>query len=286
MTPTTAQSLNVATVCMTPNLDPLMSLQRMEQVIEEIKQEHPDTRLILFGETILGWFYKKGETQSYQESIAETIPGPATTTIGRLAQEHDCYISFGLSERADGKLFNAQVVISPEGDVIAKHRKIQIRNKVFTPGAQELVTVDIDGFKTALLICADARSPWLRREIRRAKADIVLASLADYATSSRLNQLLGTLYDSWIIVSNRYGAEPPITWHGLITVTDPWACLHGSSLGRESVLVQKILCPVPAGLARWIRRRCVGLKLIGLAVSYGVECLGRAIRSRTNKVDS
>jgi len=270
---------------MTPSLDPQESLDRMCRIIEETKQAHPNTRFILFGETILGWFYKKGETKQYHESIAETIPGTSSEFIAALARANDLYISYGLSERDNDKLYNTQVVISPRGEVIAKHRKFRIRNRAFTAGAQRLTIVDVDGFRMAMIICADARSYWLRRQIRGEKVDIVLASLADYATSSRLNQLLGTFYDAWNLVANRYGEEPPILWHGLITITDPWARLHAASVGKEAVLVKKIPGSSATGLSRWLRRRLVGLKLILLVFALAGESMVRAIRKRRERAE-
>ncbi|MCK5827970.1 hypothetical protein KAH43_05525, partial [Candidatus Bipolaricaulota bacterium] len=81
--------LQVATVAMTPDLDPKVSRNRIRQIVEDTKRDHPDIRLILFGETILGWFYKNGETQEYHESIAEIVPGATTEFIGELAKAHD-----------------------------------------------------------------------------------------------------------------------------------------------------------------------------------------------------
>ena len=182
--------LLAATVAMTPDLDPQISRDRMKQIIEETKQDHPDVRLILFGETILGWFYKKGETLEYHQSIAETVPGTTTQFIAELAKAHDVYISFGFTEKAEGKLFNSQVLLSPEGEILAKHRKFWIRNKIFTAGDRKLTTADVDGIDVAIVICADVRSLWLRRQIRRARVDIVLASLADDETNHRLFHMM------------------------------------------------------------------------------------------------
>ena len=64
----------------------------MKRVVEETKRDRPDVCLIFFGETILGWFYKKGETREYHESIAETVPGPTTEFIAELANMHDVCI--------------------------------------------------------------------------------------------------------------------------------------------------------------------------------------------------
>ena len=272
--------LTVATVAMHPDLDPQISRERMKDVITETKTLHPEVRLILFGETILGWFFKKGETQEYHESIAETVPGPTIEFIAGLANVHDVYISFGLSERADEKLYNAQVLISPTGEVIAKHRKFWIRNKVFSPGDLQLTTAYVDGIKVAIIICADARSLKLLRSIRREHVDIVLGSLADYATNVRFNQIIGTFYDAWTIVANRYGEENSRMWHGLITVTDPWAHLRLSGMSKEQVLVQRMAITNPNCVGRWMRRGLVGFKFVGMATVLTILMVWKAIKKK------
>jgi len=52
----------------------------------------------------------------------ETIPGPATQTMARLANELGVHIVFGLLETAADGCFNAAVLIGPSG-VIGKYRK-------------------------------------------------------------------------------------------------------------------------------------------------------------------
>ncbi len=274
------ESLHVATVAMTPDLNPQISRDRMKQIVGETVREHPDIRLILFGETILGWFYKKDETLEYHGSIAETVPGPTTDFIAEMAKVHDVYISFGLSERADEKLYNTQVLISPTGEVVAKHRKFWIRNKVFSPGDQQLTTADVDGIKVAIIICADARSLKLLRAIRREHVDIVLGSLADYATNVRFNQIAGTFYDAWALVANRYGEEPPVMWHGLITITDPWARIRASGMGKEQVLVHRIPTSSPNAVGRWLRRVLVAFKFVGLATQLTTQMVWKATKKK------
>jgi predicted amidohydrolase len=276
----TRELLCIATVAMTPDLDPQVSRQRLRQMVEDVMCAHPETRLILFGEVILGWFYKKGGTQSYHESIAEAIPGPSTAFVAQLAREHNVYISFGLSERDGERLFNAQVLLSPTGEVIAKHRKFWIRNKVFTPGPAHLTTAEVDGLKAALLICADSRSLPIALSIRRERVDLVLASLADYGTNALLNRLMSALYDAWTVVANRYGEEPPITWHGQISITDPWTRSHGCSTGKAGFLTAQIpSAPVPAP-RRIVRRVIVGLEAIGLIAWLLVHGAYKALGKR------
>lgn len=280
-----SEVLSVATVAMTPDLDPRISRERLKRIVENTKRDHPDLRLILFGETILSWFSKKGENEEYHGAIAETVPGSNSDFVADLAKTHDVYISFGLSESADEKLYNTQVLISPQGEILAKHRKFWIRNKAFSPGDDQLTIADVDGIKVAILICADARSLKLRRKIRREHVDIVLGSLADYATDVRFNQIIGTFYDAWTLVANRHNQEGAIYWPGLITITDPWARLCASGIGKEQVLVHRIPISSPTCVGRWLRRVLVGFRFVGLVAALMTHLVVKAVKKKRSSQD-
>ena len=274
------RTLTLATVAMTPDADPTVSRERLGGLVRRIVRDHPDVRLILFGEVILGWFYRKGETAAYHGQIAETIPGPSTEFVAGLAKEHGVYLSFGMTERRAEKLHNAQVLVDPAGEIAAVHRKFWIRNRVFTPAERRLTIVDVDGARIAMLICADARSLWLLHAIRRARADVVLASLADYGTSLRLNGMMGTFFDAWTVVANRYGEEPPITWHGLITITDRLGRLRAHGMGKEQYLVHRIPIVRSGGVRRRLRRLLTAGRLLVLVVVFVGGTVATKLRRR------
>jgi predicted amidohydrolase len=270
--------LNVATVALMPDPKPGVSLDRIAHTVKEIKQAHPEVRLILFGETILGWFHKKGETAAYHARIAEPIPGPATAFVGNVAREHDVYISFGMTERGGDKLHNAQVLIEPNSGILAVHQKIVLRSRAFEPGDRLLTTAEVDGTRVAILICADVRSLKLVRAIRKFRPDIVLASLADYATDVRMNRMLGTFFDAWTLVANRFGQEEAITWHGLITITDPVGRIMAHSLGREGHLYAAIPLRRRGFLMRTLRRSHAFASFVGLAVRLTISMIASKLR--------
>jgi len=265
---------------MTPDADPAVSRERLGVLVRRIVRERPDVRLILFGEVILGWFYRKGKTEAYHRRIAEPIPGPSTEFVAGLAKEHGVYLSFGMTERRGETLHNTQVLIDPAGEIAAVHRKFWIRNRVFAPAERRLTIADVDGAKVAILICADARSLWLLRAIRRARADVVFASLADYGTSLRLNGMLGTFFDAWTVVANRYGEEPPLTWHGLITITDRLGRLRAHGIGGEQYLYHRIPIVRSGGVRRGLRRLLAGGRLSVLVVALLGGTVATKLRRR------
>jgi len=260
-------SLKVAVATITPSLVPSDTRERIRTVIEDTMAVHPDVRLILFGEVILGWFGKKGHTRAYHQSIAEPVPGPSTRFVGDLACKYGIYISFGLSERADDAIYNTQTLLSPEGQLVAAHRKFWIMNPAFTAGKRTLTTAQVDGAKVALLVCADVRSLRILRAIRKERVDLVLAGLADYGTDPSMSEIIGTFFDAWAVTANRYGVEDAIRWQGLTTMTDRWGRLVQSSIGRECVLIQEIAIGCDSRCSRILRRVLVAFRAMGLLVA-------------------
>jgi len=280
------KTLSIGTVAMTPHLDPEVSRARLIAWIDRAKQECPDLRLLHFGETILGWFHKKGESKAYHARIAETVPGPTTDLVAARARELGLYVSFGLSERSGDKVYNTQALVDPRREIAAVHRKFWMRSPAFDSGGRALTLAEVDGARVALLICADARSLWLMRAIRRARADIVLASLADYGTDLRLNQMMGSFYDAWNIVANRFSEEPPLTWPGMITMTDRWARVRGHSVDREAIVYARVPVTGSCGVGRAIRRALVFIKLLGTAMTFIGSTVLKGIRKRLRRRSS
>jgi len=279
-------SVRVAAATITPSLDPSETRGRIRAIVEDTMHTWPDVRVIHFGEVILGWFAKKGQTADYHRSIAEPIPGPSTGFVADLARKHAVYISFGLTERAGEALYNTQVLVSPEGNIVATHRKFRTVIRVFTPGPEVLTTVKVDGLKIALLVCADVRSLRILRAIRKEKVDLVLAALADHGEDSAMSKMIGAFFDAWAMTANRFGGEDSIQWHGLTTITDRWGRLVRSSIGRETVLVQDIPLAQTAPAGRQLRRMLVFFKSLALVISLSSRALWthlKADRRTTSK---
>src|SRR5215218_10259318 len=76
-------------------------------------------RLVVLPECLdLGW------TDPSARALARPIPGPHADVLIRAARENRVYVAAGLVERAGGRLYNAAVLISPAGDIVLHHRKV------------------------------------------------------------------------------------------------------------------------------------------------------------------
>jgi nitrilase len=80
------------------------------------------------------WFVPPGQIvlnqQLYGELVdqAVTIPGPITDRLCQAARDAGIYVSIGVNERnysaSGGSLFNTNILISPEGNLLSRHQKL------------------------------------------------------------------------------------------------------------------------------------------------------------------
>ena len=115
-------------------------------------------------------------------SAAEPVPGPTTRLFSRLADDLNIYICLGLIEAASNRFFNAQVLLAPDGAIVAHHRK----KSLWTPGDSSWCTagdlpvqvVDTEFGRLGLMICFDFHA--LPPLLAKREADIVLYSVGWY----------------------------------------------------------------------------------------------------------
>jgi predicted amidohydrolase len=109
-------------------------------------------RLIVLPECLdLGW------TDPSARELAEPIPGPRSARLADAAREHRIYVTAGLVERAGDKLYNAALLISPEGATLIHHRKINeldIGRELYSIG-DRLGVADTELGRVGIAICAD-----------------------------------------------------------------------------------------------------------------------------------
>lgn len=122
----------------------------------------------------LGWT----DPSSLRE--AQPVPGGETSEfLSEMARQHRVYICSGLTEKAGDKVYNAAVIIDPDGRIILKHRKINeldIGHPYYALG-DRLNVVSTEYGTFGLLICADAtaRDQVLTRSLAYMGAEVILS---------------------------------------------------------------------------------------------------------------
>lgn len=147
------QKVKVALMQMLVNTnEPEANLAHAEELLAAVCQkDKPD--FALFPETSdLGW----GTLEAYE--LSEPVPGGSVSEAWRrMAKRYGVYIVAGVTERADDKVYNCAVFFSPEGELLAKHRKINVLQDVegmYEIGDQ-LHVVDTAFGRIGFDICAD-----------------------------------------------------------------------------------------------------------------------------------
>ena len=130
--------------------------------------------LVVFPECSLAGYVYSNRDEAMP--FAETIPGPSTEKIASLCQELKVYVVFGLLEKEGDKLFNAAVLLGPEG-LIGKYRK----NHLPYLGVDRFVDIGDKPFEVyqtqigniGLFICYDIVFPESARVMTLMGADIL-----------------------------------------------------------------------------------------------------------------
>ncbi len=153
------------------------NLARIEELTIKAKEQAAD--LVIFPEMSLTGYVIKD--QIYE--LAETIPGPSTKKIEKIAEKTGLHIIFGmpeLSEKTKATLFNTAVFVGPKG-FIGKYRKTYLpthsvfeEKRYFRPGYQTAAFTTALG-NIGLCICYDLFFPEVCRLTRLKGSQLIVA---------------------------------------------------------------------------------------------------------------
>jgi N-carbamoylputrescine amidase len=177
----------------------------------------------------------------------EELPvGPTHRFAARIAAETGIHVHASLFERADGADglgFNTAIVVSPDGELVSRTRKLHIpvtagyyENRYFRPGpagqdAFPLLT--LADARLGLPTCWDQWFPELARAYSLADADVLIYPTAigsepdhpDFDTQPLWEQVIvgnGIANGLFMVAVNRFGDEPPLRFYGSSFISDPY----------------------------------------------------------------
>lgn len=194
------------------------------------------------------WTTEAGQPWSVA-NVAEPVPGPATATFANLAKELKLYICLGLIESAGNTFFNAQVLLAPDGSLVAHHRKKALwppgDGAWCSEGDLPVQVVDTPYGRVGLMICYDFHE--LPELLGKAKADLVLYSVGWYGPnekdwfSKRFPREAVMPYGFSVVAANWAGQTPADEWPGrgfsCILAGDGTVCAMATSvIGNELVV--------------------------------------------------
>lgn len=231
--------------------EPKAAIQDMETWLQRAADQ--GSELALFPElNVTGYI-----PHTVAREIAQTVPGPSTERIIRLAERYNTSIAFGLIEREREMLYCTHILVNGSG-VVGKQRKIHVpaQEQPYWSAGNAIEVFDIGKAKVGMAICRDAFFDEMTRTLYFKGAEIVLMPFG-YYNVPRSQYLQETIHGKSLLKSawtNGYyelacnsacdrpaGAIEPNGrkfpgWAGII---DPWGAVVGfaDGPGNEEAMI-------------------------------------------------
>jgi N-carbamoylputrescine amidase len=248
----------VQTAC---SLDPQENLDR---AIAKIREAASRGAQIICLEELFRSQYFCREENAELFNLAESIPGPSTEAIGKVARELKVVVVASLFERrAAGLYHNTAAVIGADGELIGIYRKMHIPDDplyyekfYFTPGDLGFKNFDSPFGRIGVLVCWDQWYPEGARVTSLQGANILFYPTAIGWHPSEKAQYGEAQLDAWrtiqrshaiangifVAAVNRVGFEGPaengLEFWGSSFVADPFGrVIAQASSDQEEILV-------------------------------------------------
>jgi len=165
-----SRKARLATVQYIPSgKSPRRNCEEYAPMIAEAAKQQAD--LVVLGETVPYVNVRQSPAEN-----AETIPGPTTEYFGGIAKQHALHIAVSLYERDGHLVYNTAVLLSPEGKLLGKYRKVCLPHgeveKGVAPGTDYPVFQTKFG-KVGLMICYDGFYPEVARALTANGAEVI-----------------------------------------------------------------------------------------------------------------
>jgi N-carbamoylputrescine amidase len=178
----------------------------------------------------------------------EELPGGPTHRFAtRMAAEYGVHVHASLYERAadggDIRGFNTAIVVSPDGELLARTRKLHIpvtagyyEDRYFRPGPagpEAFPVLALGEASLGLPTCWDQWFPELARAYSLAGAEVLVYPTAigsepdhpGFDTEPLWQQVIlanGIANGTFMVAVNRTGTEPPLRFYGSSFISDPY----------------------------------------------------------------
>jgi predicted amidohydrolase len=162
--------------------------------------------------------------------LAEPVDGPSMVAAAEIARRNGLGLVYGYPERAsDGAIYNAAILIGPEGDVRLNYRKIHLfgdlDRDMFAAGTEPGGIAEIDGVRIGLLICYDVEFPEAVRLRAMAGADLIAIPTALMQpwvfVPRQILPVRAFENQVYIAYANRTGAEASLVYTGESVIAGP-----------------------------------------------------------------
>jgi N-carbamoylputrescine amidase len=251
-----SNSIKIGLVQMSCDMKPELNQKKAIEMIQKAAKK--GAKIVCLHELFRSQYFCQTEDTSLFK-LAETIPGPSTEALAKVARQNKIVIVASLFEkRAAGVYHNTAVILDANGKIAGKYRKMHIPDDplyyekfYFTPGDLGFKTHDTEFGKVGALVCWDQWFPeaarltalsgsqflfyptaigWLPNE----KDETNLAQHAAWETIQRAHAIANGVF---VAVANRVGREGQLNFWGQSFVADPF----GRVIARASADQEEIL---------------------------------------------
>ena len=182
--PTTPKSVRLA-ICQILIIDSDRegNFRRIEYALQQAAREKAE--IAIFPESsILGW------ENPNAHRLAEPIPGKDSNRIGALARRYSMMIAIGLDEKDGDRLYDSAILVDKSGELLWKHRKINVLPELMTPPysqgrPEDIGVVETEFGRIAVLICADTFTEAFLERLKSLRPDLMLVPYGWAATNDK-----------------------------------------------------------------------------------------------------
>jgi formamidase len=156
------------------------TIEKMSDIAFNIQKSFPWVQMVIFHELIVPGLtqFVTPENKDWWKKNSESIPGPLTERLCWLARKTGQWVVPGSMFEMDGdKLYNTSLVISPQGEIIAKYRKMfpWLPYEAGTSPGNEFCVFNVpDVGRFGLMICYDMWFPENARTLAWMGAEVIL----------------------------------------------------------------------------------------------------------------
>jgi predicted amidohydrolase len=219
------------------------NLAKMLELLAQVAQD--GAKLVVFPEAALTGYCFDSLSEALPHS--EPIPGPSTKRMTEACKRLGTFVIYGLLETGGGRLFNACVLVGPEG-VVGSYRKIHLPflgvDRFTTPGDRPFAVHEAAGMRIGMHICYDGGFPESARVMMLQGADLIVLPtnwppgaecMAGCAVNTRAME-----NNVYYAACDRVGDERGFHFIGLSKICDPRGHVLAEAGDGEQILYAQI----------------------------------------------
>jgi predicted amidohydrolase len=156
------------------------TFEKMADIALNIHKQFPWINMVVYHELVVPALeqFVTPEDKDWWKKNSGPVPGPQTDRFCTLARKTRQWIVPGsMWEIDDGKMYNTSVVISPDGDIVAKYRKMfpWLPYEAGTEAGDEFCVFEIPEVgRFGLCICYDMWFPEVARQLAWMGAEVII----------------------------------------------------------------------------------------------------------------